>query len=325
MTTTSCSRPGAALLAEGVAYGVVRKGFDPDAWVHELVDGIIGDNYPVPDRMLRHTEQAVRFAVSHNLESMYVTEDTTRAQPETIDKLYRTAIECGARRVCVCDTVGHADPHGVRALVAHVKELVRSTGEDVRIDWHGHNDRGLALANAIAAIEAGADQVHGCALGIGERCGNMSMDLLIVNLHLMGYFDADLDLKTLPKYVERVAKAVQVPVPKNYPVVGKDAFETGTGVHAAAVIKAFKKVDLWLADRVYSGVPACVFGREQSITIGPMSGRSNVVFWLERRGIEAKDDIVDRIFDAAKRSNRIFTDDEIYQLIRQPVDEWSFS
>ena len=277
------------------------------------------------DRMLKHTEQAVRFAVAQGLEAMYVTEDTTRAKPETIDKLYRTAIECGARRVCVCDTVGHADPHGVLALVSHVKALVKSTGEDVKIDWHGHNDRGLALSNALAAIEAGADQIHGCALGIGERCGNMSMDLLIVNLRLLGYLDEDLDLTTLPRYVETVSKAVQVPVPKNYPVVGKDAFETGTGVHAAAVIKAFKKKDHWLANRVYSGVPADVFGREQSITIGPMSGRSNVVFWLERRGIEAKDDIVDRIFEAAKRSNRIFTDDEIYQLIRQPVDEWSFS
>jgi 2-isopropylmalate synthase len=277
------------------------------------------------DRMLKHTEEAVKFAVSHGIEAMYVTEDTTRANPATIDKLYRTAIENGARRICVCDTVGHADPHGVAALMKHVQALVASTGEDVKIDWHGHNDRGLALANAIAAIEAGVDQVHGCALGIGERCGNMSMDLLIVNLRLLGYLDESVDLRTLPRYVEKVAKAVQVPIPKNYPVVGSDAFETGTGVHAAAVIKAFKKNDHWLANRVYSGVPADVFGREQSITIGPMSGRSNVVFWLERRNIEPKDEIVDRIFEAAKRSNRIFSEDEIYQLIRQPVDEWSFS
>lgn len=277
------------------------------------------------DRMLKHTEQAVRFAVAHDLEAMYVTEDTTRAHPDTIDKLYKTAIECGARRICVCDTVGHADAHGVKALIAHIKELIRSTGEDVKIDWHGHNDRGLALPNAIAAIEAGVDQIHGCALGIGERCGNMSMDLLIVNLRLMGYLEDSLDLTVLPRYVEKVSSAVNVPIPKNYPVVGKDAFETGTGVHAAAVIKAFKKNDTWLANRVYSGVPADVFGREQSITIGPMSGRSNVVFWLERRGIEPKDEIVDRIFEEAKRSHRILEDDEIYRLIKQPVDEWSFS
>ncbi|HZU98117.1 MAG TPA: LeuA family protein [Planctomycetota bacterium] len=277
------------------------------------------------DRMLQHTEQAMKFAVSHGLEAMYVTEDTTRAHPETIDKLYKTAIENGARRICVCDTVGHADPNGVHALIGHVKELIRSTGQDVKIDWHGHNDRGLALDNALAAIEAGVDQVHGCALGIGERCGNMSMDLLIVNLKLLGYLDDSVDLTVLPKYVEKVSKAVNVPIPRNYPVIGHDAFETGTGVHAAAVIKAFKKNDAWLANRVYSGVPADVFGREQSITIGPMSGRSNVVFWLERRNIEPKDEIVDRIFEAAKRSHRILTDEEIYQLIRQPVDEWSFS
>ena len=277
------------------------------------------------DRMQKHTEEAVKFAVGHGIEAMYVTEDTTRANPETIDRLYKTAIECGARRICVCDTVGHADAHGVHALVKHIRELIKSTGEDVKIDWHGHNDRGFALSNALAAIEAGVDQVHGCAMGVGERCGNTSMDLLIVNLKLMGYLDPDLDLTVLPRYVEKVSQACQVPIPKNYPVVGKDAFETGTGVHAAAVIKAFKKNDNWLANRVYSGVPADVFGREQSITIGPMSGRSNVVFWLERRNIEPKDEIVDRIFEAAKRSHRILTDDEIYQLIRQPVDEWSFS
>ncbi|MBI3722791.1 2-isopropylmalate synthase [bacterium] len=277
------------------------------------------------ERMQKHTEQAVKFAVEHGIEAMYVTEDTTRANPATIDKLYRTAIECGARRICVCDTVGHADPHGVFALVKHVHELVKSTGEDVKVDWHGHNDRGFALSNALAAIEAGVDQVHGCAIGIGERCGNTSMDLLIVNLKLMGYLDPDLDLTMLPRYVEKVSQACGVPIPKNYPVVGKDAFETGTGVHAAAVIKAFKKNDHWLANRVYSGVPADVFGREQSITIGPMSGRSNVVFWLEHRGIEPKDEIVDRIFAAAKRFNRNFTDDEIYPLMKQPVDEWSFS
>jgi 2-isopropylmalate synthase len=277
------------------------------------------------DRMLENSRKAVQFAVSEGLEVMYVTEDTTRARPETIDRLYRTAIDCGARRICVCDTVGHAEPRGVAALVSHIAGVIQSSGASVKIDWHGHNDRGLALPNSMAAIEAGADQVHGCALGIGERCGNASMDLLIVNLRLAGYLPDDVDLTYLPRYVERVSQACQVPVPKNYPVVGKDAFETGTGVHAAAVIKAFKKNDHWLANRVYSGVPADVFGREQSITIGPMSGKSNVVFWLERRGIEPKDDLVDRIFDAAKKTNHVFTDEEIYQLLKRPVDEWSFS
>lgn len=263
------------------------------------------------DRLLKHTEEAVKLCVKLGLENMFVTEDTTRARPETIDRIYRTAIECGARRIVVCDTVGHATPHGVRMLIKHIRELIKSTGEEVTVDWHGHNDRGLGLINAIAAVEAGVDVVHGAALGIGERCGNTAMDQMIVNLRLMGYFPEDIDLTLLPRYVQKVSEVCEVPIPRNYPVIGPDAFETATGVHAAAVIKALKKGDAMLADLVYSGVPAGVFGLEQSITIGPMSGRSNVIFWLEKRKIEATDALVDAIFEKAKSSQTILTDEEI--------------
>jgi isopropylmalate/homocitrate/citramalate synthase len=263
------------------------------------------------DKLLECTEEAVTLCVKRELECMFVTEDTTRAHPETIDKLYRTAIECGARRIVVCDTVGHATPHGVHMLIRFIKDMIKSTGETVTIDWHGHNDRGLGLINAIAAIEAGVDVVHGAALGIGERCGNSAMDQLIVNLKLMGYLDDGVDLTLLPKYVQKVSEYCVVPVPRNYPVMGPDAFETATGVHAAAVIKALKKGDTWLANRVYSGVPADVFGLAQSITIGPMSGRSNVIFWLGERNIEAGDGLVDRIFNKAKHSATILTVEEI--------------
>ncbi|RMG13626.1 MAG: 2-isopropylmalate synthase [Planctomycetota bacterium] len=273
------------------------------------------------ERMLRHTTEAIDFAVREGLEVMYVTEDTTRAHPETIDRLYRAAIDHGAARVCVCDTVGHATPHGVHQLVRHVKKLVAEAGRpEVKIDWHGHNDRGLGLINALAAIEAGVDQVHGCALGIGERCGNTAMDQLLVNMYLMGYLDEDRDLTRLPEYVQKVSESCRVPVPVNYPVVGKDAFETATGVHAAAVIKALRRGDAWLANRVYSGVPADIFGLEQKITIGPMSGRSNVTYWLEKRGFEPTEERVERIFEVAKSSHRILTDDEVLALAREPAD-----
>ena len=266
------------------------------------------------ERMLRHTTEAIDFAVKEGLEVMYVTEDTTRARPETIRALYTAAIEHGASRLCVCDTVGHVEPRGVYTLMNFMRNLVTESGSHAKLDWHGHNDRGLGLINAIAAVEAGADQVHGCALGVGERCGNTAMDQLIVNLRLMGYLDESLDLTALPEYVKKVSEYCQVPLPNNYPVVGSDAFETATGVHAAAVIKALKRGDDWLANRVYSGVPADVFGLEQVITIGPMSGRSNVVFWLEKRGIEATAERVDRIFDAAKQASRILTEDEVHAL-----------
>src|SRR3989454_2013502 len=265
------------------------------------------------DLLLQRTEESVRFAVREGLPVMYVTEDTCRAYPDTLRRLYRTAIDCGARRLCVTDTVGHATPHGVVQVVRFVARIVGESGEEIGIDWHGHRDGGLGLANTLAAIAAGASRVHGCALGIGERAGNAPMDLILVNLRLLGWFDRD--LTSLGNYCRLVSECCGVPIPSNYPVVGRDAFETGTGVHAAAVIKALRKSDLWLADRVYSGVPGSDFGFTQRIRIGPMSGRSNVVFWLEQQGIEPAEDLVDRIYDAAKRSDRLLEDPEILALV----------
>ena len=266
------------------------------------------------DRIQTATEEAVGYAVSHGLPVMYVTEDTTRARPETLKALYGAAIDAGAYRICLADTVGHATPDGVRALVHFVKEeIVRK--KDVRIDWHGHRDRGMGLINCLAAIEAGVDRVHATALGVGERVGNAEMDLLIVNLKLLGAHRAD--IRKLPEYCKLVADAVGVPIPVNYPVVGTDAVRTGTGVHAAAIIKAKKKGHNWLADRVYSSVPAEEFGFEQRIDISPVSGLSNVKYWLERHGYDPDDEKACRtLFDAAKRTDHVLTDEECHRLLR---------
>lgn len=265
------------------------------------------------EMMLTATEEAVKFAASHGLPVMYVTEDTTRAHPDTIRALYKTAIEAGAKRVCVCDTVGHATPEGAAALIRFIKSVIEESGEDVKVDWHGHQDRGLGVINSIAAFEAGADRLHGSALGVGERVGNAPMDQLLVNLQLMGYIDRD--LSKLSQYCEVASEATGVPIPINYPVFGRDAFRTATGVHAAAVIKAFRKGDEWLADAVYSGVPAKLFGREQLIEIGPMSGKSNVIFWMERKGIEPTEERVERVFNYAKQRNATLTDEDILKLL----------
>jgi isopropylmalate/homocitrate/citramalate synthase len=261
------------------------------------------------DRMLQNTREALSFAKKHDLPVMYVTEDTTRARPETIKALYSEAIELGARRLCVCDTVGHATPQGARAVVRFVRELADQHDKTLGVDWHGHRDRDLGIANCLAAIEAGADRVHGSALGVGERAGNAPMDLLLVNCRLQGWIEND--LRTLPDYVAAASKALRVTIPHNYPVLGTDAFETGTGVHAAAVIKAFRKGDVALADAVYSGVPAHMVGLEQRIAVGPMAGKSNAAFVLERLGIEPTDERVQKVLAAGKSSNRLLTDAEV--------------
>jgi len=269
------------------------------------------------DRLQRLTEEAVRFAVKQGLTVMYVTEDTTRADPDSLRALYSTAIRAGASRICIADTVGHATPAGARAVVRFVQTIVDECGGGVGIDWHGHRDRDLAIENSLAAMEAGATRLHGAAIGIGERVGNTPMDSLLVNLVLMGRRSAD--LTKLPEYCDVVSEATGVPIPANYPVIGRDAYRTATGVHAAAVIKAYRKKDDVLADAVYSGVPASLVGRTQGIEIGPMSGKSNVVFWLERRGIEATDDLVDRIFTKAKAADAVLTEAEIRKLVDSSI------
>ena len=264
--------------------------------------------------LLKNTEEAIRFAVSEGLDVMYVTEDTTRADPETLRQLYSSAIRAGASRVCIADTVGHSTPAGAAAVVKFIAGVVEECGGGVGIDWHGHRDRDFAVINSLAALDAGATRLHGAAIGIGERVGNTPMDTLLVNLVLMGYIDRD--LSSLGEYCRVVSEATGVPIPANYPVVGRDAFRTATGVHAAAVIKAFRKNDMALVDAVYSGVPASMVGREQEIEVGPMSGKSNVVFWLERRGLRTDDEVVERIFAKAKASTCVLTEEEIRGLCK---------
>jgi isopropylmalate/homocitrate/citramalate synthase len=264
------------------------------------------------DHLQRTTEKAVRFAVEHGLPSMYVTEDTIRTDPETVKRLYSTAIRSGSRAIVLCDTVGHATPQGAHNLIRFaVEEIVKPCGETIRIDWHGHNDRGLAVANSLAAVAGGAHCVHAAANSLGERVGNTPMELMLVNLRLMGLIDRD--LSRLREYCEKVAKATHTTIPPNYPVIGRDAFRTATGVHAAAIIKAYKHAPQ-VANSVYSGVPSNLFGLDQVIEIGPMSGKSNVIFWLERHGIVPHDALVNRIYDAAKQSARVLTDSEVEAL-----------
>ncbi|MBT4346596.1 MAG: 2-isopropylmalate synthase, partial [Euryarchaeota archaeon] len=265
------------------------------------------------ERILSTAEKAVSFAVDNDIPVMFVTEDTTRSKPEEIKAVYTRAMELGADRICICDTCGHVTPNGVRKLLTFIQdEVIPDAGfkrRDIEVNWHGHQDRGLGVANNLAAVESGADVIHGTALGVGERAGNAPLDQTLVNLSLMGVINND--LTALNDYMRKAHEYIEVALPHNYPVFGEDAFETGTGVHASAVIKAIKKGDQWLADRVYSGVPAQEFGLKQIIRIGHMSGRSNIIWWLKQNGYEANDELIAHMFEVAKSQRRMMTDEEV--------------
>jgi 2-isopropylmalate synthase len=268
-------------------------------------------------RMMRLSADAIDLGRRYNLPVAYVTEDTTRSRPDVLTKLFSNAVEHGAQRLIVCDTVGHATPDGIRNLLKFTRNVLEGLGRsDVGIDWHGHNDRGLGVVNSIFAIEYGADRIHGTALGIGERVGNAALDQILVNLKLLGELP-DHDLTKLVLWCKTASAATRVPIHPQYPLVGTDAFRTATGVHAAAIIKAQKKGDAWLADRIYSGVPAGMFGKEQEIEIGHYSGESNVVYWLKKRGYEPTPERVAKVLATAKRGNRVLSDDEIVATLRE--------
>ncbi|MCA9533005.1 MAG: 2-isopropylmalate synthase [Myxococcales bacterium] len=265
--------------------------------------------------ILSRSVEAIAFAVREGLPVTFVTEDTTRSHPDLLAELFKAAIDTGAQRLCLCDTVGHATPNGVRSLVRFTRDIVAQHGSDARVDWHGHNDRGLALANSLEAIAAGADRIHGCWLGIGERVGNASLDQLWLNLAMMrGTLDGT-DLRALRDVCERVSDATRTPIAADYPLLGANAFKTGTGVHAAAILKATSRGDRALADRVYSSVPASLLGRRQEVVVGPMSGLSNVRYWLRQAGLPDSQGLAEAVLEAAKQSDRNLSDNEIRHIV----------
>jgi 2-isopropylmalate synthase len=267
--------------------------------------------------LLDRSRQAIEFARREGLPVTFVTEDTTRSRPDILHRLFATAIEAGAQRICLCDTVGHSTPDGIRSLLRFIWNLLRGLGVEVGVDWHGHNDRGIALSNSLWALQWGADRLHGCALGVGERSGNCSLDRLIMNLRLLGTFGEERDLSGLLAYCECASRILHHPIAVNYPLAGRDAFRTQSGVHAAAILKARRKGETYLADRIYSGVPAGMFGRRQEVVIGPMSGASNVTQYCDARGIACDAKGIAAILDYAKAGTHILTEDEVRTVLRE--------
>lgn len=262
------------------------------------------------DWMERQVAAALEKVVEEGLPATFVTEDTTRTDPPTLGRLFRTAVGHGATRLVLTDTVGHATPAGVVSLVRFTRALLRSFGADtVGLDWHGHNDRGLALALTLQAWEEGVDRLHGTCLGVGERVGNAPIDTLVVNLKLAGSIDRD--LRAVREYVERTARLLGVEVPASHPVFGRDAFRTATGVHAAAIVKALHAGRTDLADRVYAPLSAAEVGRGQVVEIGHYSGRANLRAWLVEHRLEPSEERIEALWDLAKASSTTLSEEQV--------------
>jgi 2-isopropylmalate synthase len=265
------------------------------------------------ERRIRNSAAACRRS---GIDFVLVLEDATRSERNILSRVFSTAASQGIGRVVLCDTVGCADPDSTRKLVDWTSDHFAAAGWPVKIDWHGHNDRGLALINSLTALEAGCDRIHGTVLGIGERAGNAAIDQIILNRHL-GNNDT-FDLKALRRYSEYAANVLDLDIPSNYPGLGSDVFKTSAGVHAAAILKARHSGGVELMDRVYSSVPASDLGRCQEVVIDSSSGGSNVEFWLLEHGHTPTAECVARILNAAKSSAGPLMSEQICALL-EPV------
>jgi 2-isopropylmalate synthase len=293
-----------------------RSGLDVEVAVTLAVSPIQMEAEGLSAARLRDAAEAsIAFAVRAGARVVAVLDDASRTPPEQLAPVLRDVAALGASAVRLADSAGRATPDATRALVRFVSEHLRTrTGRPVRLDWVGQNDRGLALANAMAAVDAGVDRVFASALGLGSRSGITPMELLLTNLRVNGLWSHS--LRTVVEYCESAATAFGIAIAPSSPLIGSDAFRTGSGAHATALVKALRAGDPWLADNVISGVPAGLLGLENRVDISPVSGLSNVRWWLARHGYDASDQVLTReLLLAVKQTQRAATDDELHELV----------
>jgi 2-isopropylmalate synthase len=264
------------------------------------------------DELERLMREGVGYATQLDLPTHVSIEDVSRSEPKVIERLFSAAVESGATLVSICDTVGHITPFGTKRVVRHFRKFLNEQGYQVRLGFHGHNDRGLGVANALAAIEAGIDLIDCTVLGIGERTGNIPLDLTLVNLKIQGLWSGD--ISSLKDYCQEVARVCQLIIPPNYPIFGSNAFVTQAGVHASAILKAEIRGEPHIAALVYSPIDPHWVGLDYEIYVGPSSGRSNVQLLLHRKGLNVEERAIELILHKARRENRILSEEEVYEL-----------
>jgi 2-isopropylmalate synthase len=220
-------------------------------------------------------EKMIKYAHSKSLEVIFATEDTTQSQHETIERLYKTALDQGVKRLLIADTVGAAEPNDVRVIINYFKNEIMNGFSGIELDWHGHNDLGLAVANSLQAIQSGVKRVHGTVRGIGERAGNAALEQLIYNMYKHG--NNRYNLQELRTYDRLVSDSTsEGDLSPRQPIVGDKIFTTRSGIHTSAILAALELGGPELADLIYSSVSAGALGREQEFELNEYSGSAGV-------------------------------------------------
>ena len=266
------------------------------------------------DTIINKIKKSHHLSVNNNLKYRISLEDSARTAPDSIEILIKEIINLGIKTIVLCDTVGDCLPSGASNLTSFVMDIISKENVDVEIGWHGHNDKGLSLANALASVEAGATIISGTFTGIGERTGNIPLEQIIYILSQNG--NQLYDLKYLKPLCDMLSATTKTKIPYSLPIIGKDAFSTSTGTHVAAIYKA-KEFGQSFEDLMYSGVAASDLERRQTLLIGPNSGRSAIIAALEEIQIVATENTVTSILDYCKKQNHCLENSaELLEVIR---------
>lgn len=265
------------------------------------------------DSIINDMGKFTKQLVGKGLNVTCATEDSTRTRPDFLKQIFEAGRAEGANEFCIADTVGYADPWGIKNEVSWLKQDVLDDN-NLQIQYHGHNDTGNAVSNSIAAIAAGAKTIHVTHIGMGERAGNASTEGVLANLTRRGINKYDLH-----KVVEGsnfVAEAFGVKIPNNHPLIGADVFSTESGIHAAGIDNARKK-GLNVSGIIYSAVSPEVVGRETIVNIGPLGGIHSVKWVLDRMGVPSSAELTSALLMQARIQNRALTPSEIKAVVRE--------
>lgn len=234
------------------------------------------------DQVLPDITRVTEYARDRGLRVGFSTEDTTRANLADLLRIYRAAVDAGAERVGITDTVGCSTPNGIAQLVQDVRRAL----DDFPVSVHLHNDFGLATANALAGVLAGAGFVTTTVNGIGERAGNVPLQPFVMGAELLYGIHTGVDLEGLATLSELVAARSGVPVHPNAPVAGANVFSHESGIHVKAVMED---------PRTYEPYPPELVGQKRTLTLGKHTGAAHVKAVLRGQGVRLSEEEVDRV------------------------------
>jgi isopropylmalate/homocitrate/citramalate synthase len=255
--------------------------------------------------MLGRITKAMRFAAEHGILAAFFGVDSTRAQPDFYERVYKSAVEAGAREVVVVDTLGIASPEAVAELVGKTVEWV---GPDVPVHFHGHNDFGLATASAVAAVRAGATWVHGTINGMGERAGNANLGEIALTLRALYGVESNLRLDRIRAVSARVRELSGYALEPWKPVTGETLFRRESGAvasqfHDPPSIEPFSSQ---------------LVGAERGIVLGKKSGLDSIRIKAEELGLDVSEErraeLLARVKARGTKNRGLVTDDEFREL-----------